>query len=155
MNIKIVEFEQIHVAVLEHRGDPKLVNQSVQRFIEWRKQSRLSPYKTSKTFGIPYDNPDTVEPEKFRFDICGEIMAPVPENKQGVISKIIPGGPCAVVRHLGSLDRIGDSIYPLYRDWLPSSGEELRDFPPIFHYLNLIPNVLEHELITDIYLPLR
>lgn len=59
------------------------------------------------------------------------------------------------MRHLGSRDRIADSVYYLYRDWLPDSGEELRDFPLFFHYLNLVPFVAEHELVTDIHLPLR
>jgi AraC family transcriptional regulator len=38
---------------------------------------------------------------------------------------------------------------------LPESGEELRDFPLFFNYLNLVPDVAEHELVTDIYLPLK
>ena len=62
---------------------------------------------------------------------------------------VIPAGRCAVVRHLGSHDRIGESIYPLYREWLPESGEELRDFPLFFHYVNLVYDVPEHELITS------
>jgi AraC family transcriptional regulator len=50
---------------------------------------------------------------------------------------------------------MGESIYPLYRDWLPQSGEYLRDFPLYFHYLNLITETPEHDLVTDIYLPLK
>jgi AraC family transcriptional regulator len=59
------------------------------------------------------------------------------------------------VRHVGAHERMGDSIYPLYRQWLPGSGEELRDFPLYFHYLNLLPDTPAGELLTDIYLPLR
>jgi AraC family transcriptional regulator len=47
-----------------------------------------------------------------------------------------------------------EKVHYLYGQWLPSSGEELRDFPCFFHYINLFPEVPEHELITDIYLPL-
>jgi len=43
----------------------------------------------------------------------------------------------------------------LYGKWLPESGEELRDVPAFFHYLNLIADVDEHELQTGIYLPLK
>ena len=39
--------------------------------------------------------------------------------------------------------------------WLPESGEELRDFPLYFHYLNLLPDTPPGELLTDIYLPLK
>ena len=76
----------------------------------------MSPKERCKTFGVAYDNPDTTEPQDFRFDICGEVDAAVPGNPQGVVNKIIPGGRCAVVRHLGTHDRIGESAYYLYRD---------------------------------------
>jgi len=155
MQVNIIDFEETPVAALEHRGAPELVNDSARVFIEWRKTSGLSPVTTSKTFGIAYDDPDTTEPEHFRFDICGSVTEPVPDNPQGVVNKLIPGGRCAVVRHFGSHDRIGESAYYLYREWLPRSGEELRDYPLFFHYLNLIPETPEHELVTDIYLPLK
>lgn len=124
-------------------------------FIAWRQQSGLSPKERSRTFGIAYDNPDTTPPEQFRFDIAGEVQAEVPPNAQGVVTKHIPGGRCARVRHVGSHTRIGESIYPLYREWLPASGEELRDFPLYFQYLNLLPQTAEADLLTDIYLPLK
>lgn len=111
--------------------------------------------QTSRTFGVAYDDPNTTEPERFRFDICGEVSGQLPDNPQGVVQSVIPGGRCALTRHLGSHERIGESIYPLYREWLPESGEEPRDFPLFFHYLNLIPVAAEHELVTDIYLPLK
>lgn len=151
----IVQCESVRIAVLEHRGPTEQLNASVGRFIEWRKSTTLSPKDSSRTFGIAYDNPDTTEPARFRFDICGEITADVPANPQGVVEKVIPGGRRARVRHLGSHLRLGDSIYPLYRDWLPASGEELRDFPLYFHYLNLLPETPEADLVTDIYLPLK
>ncbi len=155
MNVEIVEFEETMVAVKEHRGNPALVNDSAKIFIEWRKSSGLSPVKSSDTFGVAYDDPETTDSSQFRFDICGEIHKPVPENPHGVINKVIPGGRCARIRHQGSHDGLDEVAYHLYRDWLPESGEELRDFPLFFHYLNLIPETPEHELITDVYLPLK
>ncbi len=155
MEVKIVNFTETKIAALQHQGPAGLVNDTVSKFIEWRKTSGLSPVKTSQTFGIAYDNPDTTEPEKFRFDICSSVIKDIPENPQGVSNSVIPAGRCAVVRHLGAHHRIAESIYPLYREWLPNSSESLRDFPLYFHYLNLIPETPEHALETDIYLPLR
>ena len=157
MEVSIVDFPATAIAVLEHRGAPALVYDTVQRFIDWRKTTGLSPVNSSRHFGIAYDDPATTFPEQFRFDLGGSVTAPVPENAWGVVNKSIPAGRCAVVRHLGSRDgdNLGRSIYPLYREWLPSSGEELRDFPLFFEYLNLIPQVEEHELVTDIFLPLK
>lgn len=155
MDVKIVDFAQTGVAALEHRGPPELLNDSARKFIEWRKESKLSPKDRCRTFGVAYDNPDVAERHAFRFDICGEVDGAVPANAQGVVNKIIPGGRCAVARHHGSHDRIGECAYFLYREWLPASGEALRDFPLFFHYLNLISETPEHELVTDLYLPLE
>jgi AraC family transcriptional regulator len=60
-----------------------------------------------------------------------------------------------VIRHLGSHDRVGESATYLYREWLSGSGEELRNFPLFFHYLNSKSETPEHELMSDIYLPLK
>ncbi|HET8881586.1 MAG TPA: AraC family transcriptional regulator [Solimonas sp.] len=155
MQVRIVTTEPALVAVFEHRGDPALLNASVQTFIAWRKESGLSPVNNSDTYGVAYDDPAATPAEDFRFDICGAVLAPVPPNRYGVITKTIPGGRCAVVRHQGSPDHIGGSVYHLYRNWLPHSGEELRDFPVYFHYLNLRTDTPEHELQTDVHLPLR
>ncbi len=155
MEVKIIDFAETPVAVLEHRGPPERINDSARRFIEWRKSSGLSPVKTSRTFGIAYDDPETTERDRFKFDICGSVSEPVPANPQGIVNRLIPGGRCAVVRHFGSHDNIKDSAYYLYREWLVHSGEDLRDFPLYFHYINLIPDTVEHELITDLYLPLK
>jgi AraC family transcriptional regulator len=154
MQVRIVDFAEARVAALEHRGPIGLINQSVGKFIEWRKLSGQSPVASSRTFGIPRGNPDTTPPDQFRFDICGEIDEPVRPNAHGVRELVIPGGRCAVVRHVGSTDHIGETIYPVYRDWLPTSGEELRDQPLFFHYLSVYPETPQEQWQTDIYIPL-
>lgn len=155
MNVEVVEFVETKVAVLEHRGSPNLLNESIKTFIDWRKQSGLSPVKTSDTYGVPYNDPNVVSADEFEFDLCGSVLADIPENEQGLITKTIPAGRCARVRHLGSRDDIDTPIYYLYGQWLPETDEELRNFPVFFHYINMFPEVDEHELITDIYLPLK
>lgn len=154
MQVKIVDFADVQVATLQHLGPPAQVDQSVGRFIEWRKASGQSPVSSSRTFGIPYNNPDTTPPEEFRFAICGEIHEDVAPNAYGVSGMVIPGGRCVVVRHVGSPDHIGETIYPIYRDWLPTSGEELRDQPLFFHYLSVYPETPQDQWQTDIYIPL-
>lgn len=154
MQVKIVELAPVRVAALMHNGSPALLRLSVERFIAWRKSSGLSPVDSSRTFGVPYGNPDTTPPEEFRFAICGEITAPVPANAEGIEEMQLAGGRCAVVRHVGSTDLIGDSIYPVFRDWLPGSGETLREAPLVFHYLSIFPETPTAEWQTDIYIPL-
>lgn len=154
MEIEIVQNDAIRVAVLEHHGHPDLVSNTVARFIEWRKASGRSPIVSSKTFGIAYSDPEAVSPEEFRYDICGSVAEAFPDNTQGVRNGWIPAGRCARVHHHGSHAKLGPVVQYLYREWLPQSGEELRDFPVYFHFLKLLSSTPEHELETDVYLPL-
>jgi AraC family transcriptional regulator len=72
-----------------------------------------------------------------------------------VVAKVIPGGRCALLRHLGSEDTLGGTIRYLYSHWLPRSGAEPRDFPLFLQRVVFFPEVPEHEAITDVFLPLK
>jgi AraC family transcriptional regulator len=80
---------------------------------------------------------------------------PVASNDQGVKPGLIPGGKCAKLRVVGSSDDLEPAALFLYRDWLPASGEEARDFPLYCQRVSFFPDVPEHEAITDLFLPLR
>lgn len=155
MDVKVIKLNEIKIAVLEHHGSPESLNHSIPKFIEWRKQTGLSPVEQFRTFGVVFNDPNNTPPEEFRFDICGEVQTEIPKNEFGVIQKLIPEGRYAVVRHIGPHDKMDEKIYRLYRQWLPQSGEELRDYPLFFQYHNFFPEVAENELITDIHLPIK
>lgn len=152
--VRIVDFCDTKVALLPHRGDPQLIGESVRSFIAWRKLNRLPP-NVSATFNILHDNPTEVAPEDFRLDLCAAVEREVADNPFGVVGACIPGGRCAVLRHIGPDDQLGAAIAGLYADWLPHSGEELRDFPVYLQRVTFFPDVPENEAVTDIFLPLR
>jgi len=154
MNPELIQFEATRVAVLEHRGPPATLMSTVSRFIAWRKSCQDSPVASCRTLGIVYDDPRTTAPADFRFDVCGELKGALTSNDAGIVEKTIPSGRCAVVRHIGSTDAIGETVLALYAKWLPQSGEQLRHFPCFFHYIERMPQVQEHEQVTDVYLPL-
>lgn len=156
MKVNIIDFPETSVAMLTHHGQTERMNETAARFIEWRKTTGLSPVATSQTYGVAPLDPATTKPDDFRFDFCGTVTAPISEdNPFGVINGVIPAGRCAVLRHHGSHDSLAESARYLYRDWLPVSGEEPRDFPLYFHYFNFVHEVAAHELLTDIYLPIK
>ncbi|MFT5788855.1 MAG: AraC family transcriptional regulator, partial [Shewanella sp.] len=155
VNVELTTRAATMVAVLEHHGAPNTLNNSIQQFITWRKTTQESPVATSQSIGVPYNDPNNVPAEQFHFDICGSVAQEVNPNAHGVITKVIPGGRFAKIRHLGSHQQMDDKIYQFYRDWLPNSGETLNDFPLFFQYINLFPEVPENELITDIYFALK
>ena len=157
MQVRIITQLPIPVAALEYQGPPQRLHHAVMQFIEWRKTSGQSPEATSMTIGVPMNDPNTVAPGEFRFDICGSLQEgeEVEPNDFSVIRKIIPGGRFAVLRHRGSTDLIDKPCYWLYGEWLPESGEELRHSPLFFHYIERMPRVSEADQLTDIYLPLK
>ena len=152
--VRVDTFPDTRVAVLEHRGDPRQLGESIRKFIAWRKQNRLPP-RLSATFNIFYDDPANTEPDAFRLDLCAAIEHDVAANELGIVTRIIPGGRCAVLRHVGSDDNLGNALKFLYMTWLPQSGEELRDFPPYVQRIKFFPEVPEHEAVTDAFLPLQ
>ena len=153
-DIEIIEFPATRIAVLEHRGAPQTLMASVSTFIEWRRLHGPSP-KTSMTYNILYDDPSAVAPEDYCFDICASIKVDVAANDFAVIEKIIPPGRCAVLRHIGSEAQLGAKIEYLYGNWLGQSSENLRDFPCFLERFTSYPDVPEHKMIIDIYLPIE
>jgi AraC family transcriptional regulator len=152
--VRIVDFPATSGAVLEHSGDPALIGDSIRCFIAWRKRAGLPP-KNSATFNILHVDPESAAPEDYRLDLCAATERPVSPNDEGVGSGIIPAGRCAVLRLIGSSDNLRPGVSFLYADWLPRSGEELRDFPIYAQRVSFFPDVAESEAVTDIFLPLK
>ncbi len=151
--VEMVEFPTTRVACVEYQGPPEQEYSAVMKLIAWRRDHRLGPDQ-SKSYGLHYSDPESIPTEEYRFDACVAFNDEVQPNAHDVITKTIPGGRCARIRHLGSRDRIEGLAY-LYREWLPDSREEPRDCPIIFHYVNVGPDVKDADMITDIYLPLK
>lgn len=152
--IEIRNFLTTDLAHYMHQGAPRLIHESVQNFIAWRRENRLPPHK-SRTFNILYDDPETTKDEDYRMGICCSMTQPVVENAFGIKAFTIPSLKCAFLQHKGSWDGLGPVINELYYDWLPNSGYEPADFPLFVERLNLFPETPEHELRTDVYLPLN
>jgi AraC family transcriptional regulator len=153
MDVRIVDFPETRVAALELKGPPDVQHERASAFVAWRLANGATPDR-HRTYGIHYNDPRRVAPEEYRVDLCLSVDREIPPNPQGLVNKSIPGGRCAVARHLGSRENVAAAAY-LWEVWLPQSGETLRDFPIFFHYVNVGPQVQdERDMITDVYLPL-
>lgn len=152
-DVVTIDFPETKVATLEHRGDPQLLGDSIRRFIEWRKHAGLHP-RSSATYNILYDDPTTIAPSEFRFDLCAATDRDVSSPDHGIIMKTLPKGRCARLRVTGGDETMARGIRFLYSQWLPNSSSELRDFPLFLQRVRFFPDVPEHEQVIDIFLPL-
>jgi AraC family transcriptional regulator len=152
--IGTVTFRDTRVAALEYRGDPRQIGEALRTFIAWRRENRLGP-RVSDTFNIVYHHPADGDDGDCHYDLCASTERALGESSLGIVAKVIPGGRCAMLRYRGPEEGLGESVRHLYTEWLPRSGEELRDFPLYFQRMSFFPDVPEHEATTDVYLPLK
>lgn len=155
MTITIKDLPSRRLAVMAHHGDPMKLSNTLDKLITWARTQpiNLKP-KAGEAFGFGYQDPDETPADEWRFDLALTVPQDFKLSSE-VIEKILPAGRYAVTTHKGSRDNISDTIYGLYRDWLPESGEELGDLPCIFSYLNFDHEVAETELLTEIWVLLK
>lgn len=156
--VEIVNLPAMAVAVMEHRGDPLLIGETIRRFIAWRKARGLTP-PVSATYNIFHDDPETTAPADFRLDLCAGLPhemtgRDLSDKAAGIVMKRLPAGRCARLRVTGGETALAAGALLLYRDWLPQSGEEARDFPLYCQRVTFFPDVAEGAAIIDLFLPL-
>lgn len=110
MNVTIKEMKARRLAVLEHRGDPQRMGESVNKLISWTKAQPVNVKpRMGEAFGFAYDDPKLTAAADFRFDLG----ITIPEQlmlKGEIIEKRLPAGRYAVAIHKGSRDTIGDNV---------------------------------------------
>ncbi|MEL7689114.1 AraC family transcriptional regulator [Citromicrobium bathyomarinum] len=147
-DLEIVDFSEVPIIRLTHHGDPAALNGSISRFIAWRKANRVGP-QVARTFNVFHG----VEPEDVRVDLACQAM-PGLEPGEGMERASIPAGRCARLRLVGVNDELEAPATWLYRNWLPESGETLRDYPLFCERSNFGPGLPESEMVADLFLPL-
>jgi len=154
-DVTIREMPPTPVVMMEHRGDRAGLPASIERFIAWRKAAGLSP-ETSPTFNIFRSERIPENPADYAMDICVGTDRPVGPEDGGMKAGVIPGGRCAVLRVVDNTHNLEPAALYLYRDWLPASGEEVRDFPVYCRrHISFFPHAPVHDVTVELYLPLK
>jgi len=154
-DVTIRDMAATPVAVMEHRGDRATLGATIERFIAWRKAAGLSP-ETSSTFNIFRSERIPANPADYSMDLCIGTDRPIDADDPDMKAGEIPGGRCAVLRVAHDTHNLEPAALYLYRDWLPASGEEARDFPIYAQrHFSFFPNVPVHEVVVELFLPLK
>ena len=154
-DVTIVDTPATPVALMEHRGDPARIGDTIQRFIAWRKAAGLSP-ETSPTFNVFRSEREPAIAADYSMDICVGTDQPIDENDGQMKAGVIPGGRCAVLRYPGNTNNLEPAALYLYREWLPASGEDVRDFPVYCQRrLSRLAEGPLHEVVVELFLPLK
>ncbi len=150
-DVSIVEMGEIPVLAMRHDGPAAALPSTVARFIAWRKSARLSPER-SRTFTL-YQGDAECDGVPTRIDLA--CSAPATMSADDTVEKgVIPAGRYARLQVRGPHDDLEHPANWLYLDWLPRSGEELRDFPLLCERSRIGPQYQPHEMVTELLLPL-
>jgi AraC family transcriptional regulator len=154
-DVAIRDMSPTPVAIMEHRGDRATLGATIQRFIAWRKAAGLSP-ETNSTFNIFRSERIPENPADYSMDLCVGTDQPIASDDPQMKAGEIPGGRCAVLRVVHDTQNLEPAALYLYRDWLPASGEEARDFPIYCQrHFSVLPNAPVHDVVVELYLPLK
>ena len=155
MNLKpkIREIKSIPVVYVHCIGDYNNVGPAWEKLAKFMKEKKLFSFGTD-FIGVSYDDPSVTETEKLRYDACVSVRKEVkPEGEIGY--KVLEGGMFAVILHKGPYADLSRTYDQIYLNWLPESGYELRDNPPMEFYLNDPDSTKPENLKTDICIPVK
>jgi len=111
--------------------------------------------KDAIMIGIGYDNPNVVDEDKLRLDVCISWDDKTVKPEGEIYTKIIEGGKYAMFLHKGAYENL-KATYDEIADCIDKSGLERRDLPMFEKYLNRDPRRTKVEnLKTQIYVPIK
>ncbi|MEM9377461.1 MAG: AraC family transcriptional regulator [Pseudomonadota bacterium] len=109
----------------------------------------------SGLFVIYHDAPGSKAPSEMSAHVAVEIGDCFPGSLDELDYFELAGGNYATMQHQGSYATLKAAYTWLYGTWLPGSGHEARDAPPIEFYVNDPKTTPTAELRTDILVPLQ
>lgn len=143
--VEVVDRPELRVVGVRHRPDDGPLMTTAQRFIAWRRQHRLSP-RTHPTFNLlRHDR------RSFAFAVGTTRRVPL---EVGMFVGAVPGGQCAVLRHVGDEESLRTAIRWLAVDWCAATGARPRGDELALQRRTLFPDVPERAATTDIIVPL-
>lgn len=143
--VRIAQRPVTRVVGLHHHPEAGPLLAAVRRFIDWRRRERLSP-RTSPTFNV-------VDCARPGLSFCVGTDRPVALEPDMFVGRL-PGGRCAVLRHVGNDVALEARARWLVVDWLPAAGHVLRGEALVLQRISLFPDVAERAAVTDVIVPL-
>jgi AraC family transcriptional regulator len=153
MKIEIVKQPKLRLAGVRHVGSYMNVSEAFVRLNGLVTAAGLTKPDTILV-GIYHDDPSTTPEEKLRSDAAITVSANT-KVLAGLTEIVIPAGRYAHATHVGPYTGLGAIYAHIWKVWLPSSGEKPGDGVSYEMYRNTPMTAKPHELVTDVYVPLK
>ena len=155
LRVEVVSIEPFRVAALRNTGAYDDLDQVYERLFGWAGERGLLEGLTG-LFGMPREDRRDAAPDGYEFDAMLAFDVPFESDTgAGVSAATLGGGRYARVRHVGAFTGLESLTDRVLAQWLPTSGEALREAPLYHQYLDDPEEVPEALLRTDIHIPLE
>jgi len=149
--IEIMNLDSIEVAYYSHQGDYMEIGAVFEKLFMYGVSQNLAT-KDTRSFGLYYDDPKSMDQSQLRSMACATIPeGAVLQGSDAPKKLTIPAGRYATLLFKGSYAELEKPYDWFFGQWLPSSGYEAADFPPMEEYLNDPKDTPPNELLTRIY----
>ena len=154
MQIDIIQLDPIPLLCAREQGHyAEAAPRAWERLMRFAYGQRLMTPQT-RAFGLSHDDPNLTEPERIRYDACLDLDIEPPADS-GLLRGELAGGRYARLLHRGPYENLSETYAYALQQWLPQSGEQLRDAPCFEHYRNRDPRRTKPEnLRTEVHIPL-
>ena len=148
-NVETITINKMDLAGFPHKGDyMEITNTFEKLFMNAGSKNLLN--EQTRSFGLYYDDPKSVDTEELRSMACLSI-----DNSQSLDNEFervtVPAGKCVSVLFKGPYAELEKPYDWLFGHWIPNNEKEIADFPPFEEYLNDPKTTPPNELLTRIY----
>lgn len=153
MKVDVVDQPELHLASVRHVGSYTRITEAFQRLNDLVTKAKLGN-RDSLLVGVYHDDPMTTPEEKLRSEAAITVPAKTKLPK-GLTELVVPAGRYARTTHVGPYTGLGEVWSHLKNEWVKRSGEKLGTGMSYEIYRNTPMTAKPHELVTDLYFPLK
>lgn len=143
--------DEVHIAAYPHQGDYMEIGAVFEKLDLYAASISLLKENT-RSFGLYYNDPESMNVKELNSHACISIDGDTQLSGNNPPQRMtIPKGRYASLLYKGCYAELEKPYNWLFGDWLPNSGFEAGDYPPIEEYLNDVRTTPPSELLTRIY----
>lgn len=143
----------VYIRIMAEYGSPVDYALGWKKLWKFAKQKQIINGK-NEYLGLSFDDPNITKSDRCRFYACITTDNTIkPKGEFGTMT--INKGKYAVFTLKGSYRGLHRLYQAIYLEWLPKSNYHLRNCTPFEKYLNNPDIVAEHDLLTQIFIPVN
>jgi AraC family transcriptional regulator len=152
MQVQIKEMKEVRAATVAHVGPYNRISEAFARLGDVAGAAGLIGPGASM-IAVYHDDPETTPAAELRSE-AAITVAPDAKIPAGLGERRLAAGRYACTLHAGPYEKLGDTWARFMGEWLPQSGERMRDAVSFEIYRNTPATTPPEKLETELYIPL-